>query len=194
MKHTLIRLDHSITIGNIQENKHPSYNIIHPLSPQTGYDRSRTATCLGGFPLIQDDRTRGVGRLYTRGLVRLSVCQRKGKREIKRRQTLSSSNTPRRILTRMSRVASSNAASTLSPLLALASTKSNPSSCAHRSPSSVGTCRISLDRSLLLPTRMHVRCGSACVRTSASQVRACSKPIVRESCQRWISDEQGTTY
>ncbi len=46
-----------------------------PLSPQTGYDRSRTATCLGGFLLIQDDRTRGVGRLYTRGLVRLSVSE-----------------------------------------------------------------------------------------------------------------------
>lgn len=187
MKHALTILDHSITTSNVQaqyDNKHPSYNILHPSLASNGiYGRSRTTTCLGAFPLIQDDRTRGVGRLHTRGLVRLSVCQRKGKREIKGRRTLSSSNTPRRILTRMSRAAASNAASTLAPLLALASAKSNPSSCAHRSPSSVGTCRLSLERSLLLPTRIHVRCGSACVRTSASQVRACSKPIVRESCQ-----------
>ncbi len=26
------------------------------------------------------------------------------------------------------------------------------------------------------------------------KVRACSKPIVQESCQRWFSDGQGTTY
>ena len=144
--------------------------------------RSRTTTGLaGGFSLIQDDRRRGVGRLYTRGLERLSVCQRCNEtREIKGRRTLSSSNTPRRILVRMSRAAVSNAASTLSPLLALASTKSSPSSCAHRSPSSVDTCLRSRGRSLLLPTRMHVKCGSACVRTSVSQVRACSKPIVWE--------------
>ena len=122
-----------------------------------------------------------------------SSAERKTEKK-KGQQTLSSSNTPRRILTRISRAAASNAASTLAPLLALASAKSNPSSCAHRSPSSVGTCRRSRGRSLLLPTRMHVRCGSACVRTSASHVRACSKPIVWEIRRRWFSDGQGTTY
>lgn len=109
--------------------------------------------------------------------------------------TLSSSNTPRLILSKISRVALSNAASTFSPERALASTKRRPSSFAHRSASSAETSRVRLpgpvaaaavdaslppssaQRSILLPTNIHVRCGSACSRTSASHDRACSKPV-----------------
>ena len=83
--------------------------------------------------------------------------------------TRSSSNTPSRILRRMSLVACSNANSTFSPERALASTNNKPSSFAHNSASSVVTSRLRLaepasseHRSILLPTRMHVRCGSAC--------------------------------
>ena len=94
--------------------------------------------------------------------------------------TLSSSNTPLRILSRMSLVACSNAASTFSPLFALASTNRRPSSFAQSSASSVLTsrgffadpCASSAHKTILFPTRIQVRCGSACSRTSASQERA----------------------
>lgn len=97
--------------------------------------------------------------------------------------TLSSSKTPLRILSSMSRVACSNAVSTFIPLFALASTNRRPSSCAHNSASSVLTsrdrlpdpCASSAQRSTLFPTRMHVRCGSACPRTSANHDRAFTK-------------------
>lgn len=94
---------------------------------------------------------------------------------------LLSSNTPRLILSRISRAASSNAQSTFRPDLALASTNSKPSSFAHHSASAVGTslrlwlAAPSSHRSTLLPTRIHVRCGSACARTSASHDRASRK-------------------
>ena len=83
--------------------------------------------------------------------------------------TRSSSKTPLRIFTRMSLVACSNASSTCSPERALVSTNNKLSSFAHNSASSVVTSRFRLagpasseHRSVLFPTRMHVRCGSAC--------------------------------
>jgi hypothetical protein len=100
-------------------------------------------------------------------------------------RTLSSSNTPLRILSKMSLQACSKALSTLCPDFADASTKSRPSSFAHASASSAVTSRFFKDgpfssdsshKSTLLPTRMQVRCGSACSRTSASQDRQLWKP------------------
>ena len=87
-------------------------------------------------------------------------------------------------------MARSNASSTFSPDLALASTKSRPSSFAQSSASSVDTSRLrfgaadavvedvsSAHRSTLFPTRMQVRCGSACSRTSCNHERALTKPV-----------------
>lgn len=97
--------------------------------------------------------------------------------------TRSSSKTPLRIFTRMSLAACSKASSTFSPERALVSTNNKPSSFAHISASSDCTSRFRLagpasseHRSVLLPTKMHVRCGSACWRTSLSHVRAFEKP------------------
>lgn len=116
--------------------------------------------------------------------------------------TRSSSNSPLLTFSKISRVARSNAISTLWPDLALVSTNKSPSSWAHISASSVETSRFRLPgcddpsrvpgtddaslsgstgsssehRSTLLPTRIHVRCGSACSRTSCNHERAFTKP------------------
>jgi len=112
--------------------------------------------------------------------------------------TLESSKTLFFILVKMSFAASTKASSTLCPDLALASTKRRPSWRANSAPSSVVTWRgfngarvksqiqwptrienpqsSESQRSILLPTRMHVRWGSACSRTSASHDFVFTKP------------------
>lgn len=115
--------------------------------------------------------------------------------------TLSSSKTPLRILSRMSRVACSNAVSTFTPLFALASTNNSPSSFAHSSASSVvtsrdrlpGPCASSAQRSILFPTSIHVRCGSACSRTSANHERALTKADKKArsaGCEAWAAGQE----
>lgn len=99
--------------------------------------------------------------------------------------TRSSSKTPCLILWRISRDAVSNAVSTLLPDFALASKNSNPSFLAHSFASSVETSLRRLDasspssshRSILFPTSMQVKWGSACSRTSASHDCVLVKPV-----------------
>lgn len=128
--------------------------------------------------------------------------EERGKKK-KKTPTRSSSNTPRWILSKISLDASSNARSTLCPDFALASTNKRPSCRAHRVASSIVTWRClggvegtngeegpsgGSQRSTLLPTRIQVRCGSACSRTSASQARAFIKPVFKRGEIKGVGD------
>ncbi len=126
--------------------------------------------------------------------------------------TRSSSKTPFRILSRISLVAVSKAISTLAPDFALVSTNKRPSSFAHISASSVGTCRTrwpgpgcapsgtSVHKSTLFPTRIQVRWGSACSLTSFSHERAFAKPglgiqqagTTGKACERKEAEAEST--